>query len=113
MIPSAMNVFPIISGGSSLQFAPSFYHVLPKPAAAAKVANLTPQTEPSGTKPEVTPSKPPAAVVLKSTGNQRCKSGNISKLNPGKNLFLFFCFFCLGRTKETKAEKSLVIWNLC
>lgn len=97
-----MNVFPIISGGSSLQFAPSFYHVLPKPAAAAKVANLTPQTEPSGTKAEVTPSKPPAAVVLKSTGNQHCKSGNISKLNPGKNLFFPFFFFVLAGQKKRR-----------
>uniref|UniRef100_H3C6D3 ATPase family AAA domain-containing protein 2 n=1 Tax=Tetraodon nigroviridis TaxID=99883 RepID=H3C6D3_TETNG len=51
-------------GGCSLRFAPSFYHVLPKPAA---VASLTPQTEASGTKAEVTPSKPSPAVLPKST----------------------------------------------
>lgn len=80
----------IISGGSSLRFAPSFYHVLPKSAAVAKVTNSTPQTEASGTKAEVTPSKPSATVVPKSTGNQCCKSGNnISKMNPSKNLFFF------------------------
>lgn len=82
----------IISGGSFLRSAPSFYHVLPKPAAAAKVTNLTPQTEASATKAstkEVTPSKPSAPVVVKSTGNQCCKSGNnISKINPSKNLFM-------------------------
>uniref|UniRef100_H3DP25 ATPase family AAA domain-containing protein 2 n=1 Tax=Tetraodon nigroviridis TaxID=99883 RepID=H3DP25_TETNG len=55
-------------GGCSLRFAPSFYHVLPKPAA---VASLTPQTEASGTKAEVTPSKPSPAVLPKSTGQKR------------------------------------------
>lgn len=80
----------IISGGSSLRFAPSFYHVLPKPAAVAKVTNSTPQTEASGTKAEVTPLKPSAAIVPKSTGNHCCKLGNnISKMNPSKNLFLY------------------------
>lgn len=92
----------ITSGGSSLRCAPSFYHVLPKPATGEKVTNLTPQTEASGTKADVTPSKPFVAVVHKSTGNQCCKSGNIiSKTNPSKKSF----FVLAGQKKKRRRRR--------
>eukprot|EP00066_Takifugu_rubripes_P014421 XP_011603687.1 PREDICTED: ATPase family AAA domain-containing protein 2 isoform X2 [Takifugu rubripes] len=58
-------------GGSSLKFAPTYYHVLPKPAADAKVTNSTPKTQASRTPALVTPTKPSVSAALKSTGEKK------------------------------------------
>lgn len=63
-----------ITGCTTVKFAPSFYHVLPKPkppkaAAEAKIPERTPQKEATGAIAPVNTSKSaPAVTVPKNTG---------------------------------------------
>lgn len=94
-----------ISGGSSLRFAPTYYHVLPKPAADAKVTNPTPKTQASRTPALVTPIKPSFSAAPKSTGKCCCKSGNdILKMNPGGK---YNIFFSAGEKKRKRKSRWL------
>ncbi|XP_019112381.2 ATPase family AAA domain-containing protein 2 isoform X2 [Larimichthys crocea] len=74
---------------STVRFAPSYYHVLPKqskPPAEAKIADMTPQREPTGPTAAVTPNtSAPAVTILKNTGQKkkrrrsRWSAGNYAK----------------------------------
>ncbi|XP_070767520.1 ATPase family AAA domain-containing protein 2-like [Enoplosus armatus] len=61
---------------STVQFAPSFYYVLPKqpnPPADAKVTDMAPQREPSGPTAPVTPYTSASAVTLLKNSAQKKK----------------------------------------
>nr|XP_046256103.1 ATPase family AAA domain-containing protein 2-like isoform X2 [Scatophagus argus] len=62
-------------GCSTVRHAPSFYHVLPKqskPPAEAKIADMTPQREPTGPTAAATlNASAPAVMVLRSTAQKK------------------------------------------
>ncbi|XP_030250051.1 ATPase family AAA domain-containing protein 2 isoform X5 [Sparus aurata] len=64
------------SGGSTVRYAPSFYHVLPKVSkspAEAKITDMTPQSEPTGPTAAVTPNTSASAVTVFKNSAQRKK----------------------------------------
>ncbi|KAG8010266.1 ATPase family AAA domain-containing protein 2, partial [Nibea albiflora] len=73
---------------STVRFAPSYYHVLPKQfkPAEAKITDMTPQREPTGPTAAVTPNtSAPAVTILKNSGQKkkrrrsRWSAGNYAK----------------------------------
>uniref|UniRef100_A0A8C4DNE5 ATPase family AAA domain-containing protein 2 n=1 Tax=Dicentrarchus labrax TaxID=13489 RepID=A0A8C4DNE5_DICLA len=98
---------------STVQFAPSFYHVLPKqsrPPAEAKITDMTPQRE-AGPTAAVTPSTSASAVtMLRNTGKDYC--GFFFFLRK-KIIYLkyynkFLIPFCCSSPEKEKAKESLV-----
>ncbi|XP_040899672.1 ATPase family AAA domain-containing protein 2-like isoform X2 [Toxotes jaculatrix] len=63
-------------GCSTAQFAPSFYHVLPKqprPPAEAKITDMTPQRDPAGATVSITPNTSASAVSTPKNTAQKKK----------------------------------------
>ncbi|KAM9353797.1 ATPase family AAA domain-containing protein 2 [Symphorus nematophorus] len=61
---------------STVRFAPTFYHVLPKqskPPAEAKITDMTPQREPTGPTAAVTPSTNASAITTPKNMGQKKK----------------------------------------
>lgn len=107
-----------LAGGSTVRYAPSFYHVLPKVSkspAEAKITDMTPQSEPTGPTAAVTPNTSASAVtVFKNSGKDYCRWQKLNyafKRTFAKKKILIL--FCSSSSEEEKAEESLVCWPLC